>query len=72
VEYRLHDLMWPRVNIAAFRIDARNSNAFTAAARGTSAGEIDGDTARRIRQAQELAVMEPIQWDVAVQDGALH
>lgn len=71
VNYRLRDLAWPRVNIAVFRIDADFSNAWTVA-RGAVAGTIDAGVAARIRQAQELAVMEPIRSNVAVQDGSLN
>ncbi len=72
VAYTLADLPWPMVNIARFQIDATHSNAYTAAGARLSPPFPDAASAARIRQAQELALSEPIARGVSVADGAWH
>jgi hypothetical protein len=71
IDYRLRDVPWPSANIAIFRIDAALSNAFAAAGGNMPAEVPDGNTARRIRAAQELAVAAPLRAGVPVSGGAL-
>jgi hypothetical protein len=71
VEYVIHDLPWPRVNIARFQIDRIHSNAYTAA--GGSLSDPfpipDPTQIQAIRLHQEIALARPIARDVAVQAG---
>ncbi len=70
VTYTIRDLPWPRVNVVRFRIDRTHANAYTAAGR-TLDTTLDRATARRVRQAQELALDAPARRGVAVPDGTL-
>ena len=69
VDYTIVDMPWQRVNVARFQIDRRRTNAYTAAGR-TLTVPVSRTAARHIRRAQELAVFEPIQRDVALTGGA--
>jgi len=71
IEYVLRDIPWPRINIARFCINDFMSNAYTAAGRVMPMGVIDPDVVQSIRQAQELATLEPIRRDVAIASGEI-
>ncbi|MFL5253952.1 MAG: GH39 family glycosyl hydrolase [Rhodopila sp.] len=71
VQFLLRDVPWKHVNIARFCIDARLSNAYTAAGRTMPVHTVTADMARRIRMAQELSVLEPIRRNVALPQGEL-
>ncbi len=71
LEIAVTGIPWDRVNVARFQIDHTLSNAY-AAAGGTPSDPFpvpDPADLGRIRQAQELAVAQPIEHDVAVERG---
>jgi Glycosyl hydrolases family 39 len=71
VEYVIRDLPWPRVNIARFQIDRVSSNAYTAAG-GSPSNPYPipaPEQIHAIRQHQEIALMRPIERDIAVSSG---
>ena len=71
VALEIRDLSWTRVNIARFLIDANHSNAWTAAG-GSASNPFpvpSPEAIPGIRQAQEVALAEPIACDVAIADG---
>jgi len=68
VDFSITDLPWQRVNVARFQIDATRSNAYTAAGARLSPPTPDAMTARTIRQAQELALFNPIQHGMMLVD----
>lgn len=70
LRWEVSDLPWPRVNLAVFRVDAVHSNAFAAVGRRMPA-PVDAATARRLRQAAELAVQAPLRAGLAPRDGRL-
>ena len=71
VEYEVRGIPWSRVNVARFQIDATHSNAYAAAGGSTDNPYPLPDPAMlgAIRQAQELAVARPIEFNLAVADG---
>jgi len=71
IDYVVLNLPWPKVNVAIFRIDARTSNAHTAAG-GSPANPYpvpDPTDLPAIRRAQGLALARPITRGVAAPDG---
>lgn len=69
VDYTIADIPWQAVNVARFQIDATHGNAYTAAGARLSISTPGAATARRIRDAQELALFAPVRQGVALADG---
>ncbi|MCA1726039.1 MAG: hypothetical protein LC748_17680, partial [Thermomicrobia bacterium] len=69
VDYTVTNIPWQRVNVARFQIDATHANAYTAAGARLSPPNPDAPTAGAIRQAQELALIAPIQHGITLEGG---
>jgi hypothetical protein len=71
VDYVVTGIPWSRVNIARFEIDRAHSNSFSAA-RGSPSNpypEPDPNRLARIRMAQEISLVRPIEHNVTLADG---
>ena len=67
VDYTLTDIPWPRINAVWFCVDQTHTNPLSSAGGTGAATTLDGPEAiRRVRAAQELAVIAPIRSGIGV------